>query len=86
VEAALNRIIEGTFAGGRQAVQLAGSLGELTVPVQIIWGRQDRIIPVRHSEDLPSRIHVHVLDDAGHMVHMEKAAEVNERIERLVGG
>jgi pimeloyl-ACP methyl ester carboxylesterase len=27
-----------------------------------------------------------VLDDAGHMVHMEKAAEVNERIERLIAG
>jgi pyruvate dehydrogenase E2 component (dihydrolipoamide acetyltransferase) len=86
VEAALNRIIDHTFAGGRQALQLTGRLGELTVPVQIIWGRQDRIIPVRHSEGLPSKIHVHRLDDAGHMVHMEKAAEVNDLITRLVGG
>jgi pyruvate dehydrogenase E2 component (dihydrolipoamide acetyltransferase) len=86
VEAALNRIIDQTFAGGRQALQLTGRLGELTVPVQIIWGRQDRIIPVRHSEGLPSKIHVHRLDDAGHMVHMEKAAEVNNLITRLVGG
>jgi pyruvate dehydrogenase E2 component (dihydrolipoamide acetyltransferase) len=84
VEAALGRIIEGTFASGRQAFQLTGRLGELTVPVQVVWGRQDRIIPVRHSEGLPSRIHVHVFDDAGHMVHMEKAAQVNERIEGLI--
>jgi pyruvate dehydrogenase E2 component (dihydrolipoamide acetyltransferase) len=86
VETALNRIIENTFAGGRQALQLTGRLGELTVPVQVIWGRQDRIIPVRHSQGLPSRIHVHVHDDAGHMVHMEKAAEVNQLIEALGGG
>jgi pyruvate dehydrogenase E2 component (dihydrolipoamide acetyltransferase) len=86
VEAALNRIVDDTFAGGRQAFQLTGRLRELTVPVQVIWGRQDRIIPVRHSEDLPSRVHVQVFDDAGHMVHMEKAAEVNELIERMVGG
>ena len=46
VEAALNRIIDDTFAGGRQALQLTGRLGELSVPVQVIWGRQDRIIPV----------------------------------------
>jgi pyruvate dehydrogenase E2 component (dihydrolipoamide acetyltransferase) len=84
VEAALNRIIEGTFAGGRQALQLSGRLGELAMPVQVIWGRQDRIIPVRHSEDLSSRVAVHVFDDAGHMVHMEKAAEVNQLIERVV--
>jgi pyruvate dehydrogenase E2 component (dihydrolipoamide acetyltransferase) len=86
VEAALRRIVDDTFADGRQALQLSGRLGELTVPVQIIWGRQDQIIPVRHSEGLPARIQVHVFDDAGHMVHMEKAAEVNERIERLVAG
>jgi pyruvate dehydrogenase E2 component (dihydrolipoamide acetyltransferase) len=85
VEAALNRIIDDTFAGGQQALQLTGRLGELTVPVQVIWGRQDRVIPVGHSEGLPSRIQVRVFDDAGHMVHMEKAAEVNQLIERFVG-
>jgi pyruvate dehydrogenase E2 component (dihydrolipoamide acetyltransferase) len=83
VEAALNRIIDGTFAGGRQALQLTGRLGELTVPVQVIWGRQDRIIPARHGEGLPATVQVHVFEDAGHMVHMEKAAEVNQLIERL---
>jgi pyruvate dehydrogenase E2 component (dihydrolipoamide acetyltransferase) len=86
VEAALNRIIEGTFAGGRQALRLTGRLGQLTVPVQVIWGRQDRIIPVTHAEGLPPKLHVHLLDGAGHMVHMEKAAEVNQLIEALVGG
>jgi pyruvate dehydrogenase E2 component (dihydrolipoamide acetyltransferase) len=86
VEAALNRIIEGTFAGGQQALQLTGRLGELAAPVQVIWGRQDRVIPVSHSEGLPSRVRVEVFDDAGHMVHMEKAADVNQLIERLVGG
>ena len=29
---------------------------------------------------------VHVLDDAGHMAHMEKAAEVNEQIRRFISG
>jgi pyruvate dehydrogenase E2 component (dihydrolipoamide acetyltransferase) len=86
VEAALNRIIEGTFAGGQQALQLTGRLGELTAPVQVIWGRQDRVIPVSHSEGLPSRVRVEVFDDAGHMVHMEKAADVNQLIERFVRG
>jgi pyruvate dehydrogenase E2 component (dihydrolipoamide acetyltransferase) len=86
VETALNRIIEGSFAGGRQAVQLTGRVGELNVPVQVVWGRQDRIIPVRHSEGLPSSIRVHVFDDAAHMVHMEKAAEVNDLIKDFVAG
>ncbi|MGH6904835.1 MAG: acetoin dehydrogenase dihydrolipoyllysine-residue acetyltransferase subunit, partial [Geminicoccaceae bacterium] len=57
-EAALNRIIDDTFAGGQQALQLTGRLGELAVPVQVIWGREDRIIPASHAEGLPSKVHV----------------------------
>ena len=86
VEAALNRIIDDTFAGGQQALELTGRLGELNVPLQVIWGRQDRIIPAAHAEGLPTSIKVHVLDDAGHMVHMEKAAEVNQLVKELVAG
>ena len=85
VEAALNRIIEDSFAGGRQALELTARLDELRVPVQVIWGRQDQIIPATHAQGLPSSVPVHVFDDAGHMVHMEKAAEVNELIGHFVG-
>ena len=85
VEAALNRIAGDSFAGGRQALELTGRLGELTVPVQVIWGRQDQILPVSHAEGLPASVPVTVLDDAGHMVHMEKAAEVNEKLRAFIG-
>jgi pyruvate dehydrogenase E2 component (dihydrolipoamide acetyltransferase) len=85
-EAALNRIIDDTFAGGQQALQLTARLGEIRAPVQVIWGQKDRIIPVRHTEGLPAGIRVHVLEDAGHMVHMEKAAEVNDLIKSFAGG
>jgi pyruvate dehydrogenase E2 component (dihydrolipoamide acetyltransferase) len=83
VDVALNRIIEGCFAGGRQALDLTARLAELTVPTQIIWGRKDRIIPAAHAEGLPATIPVHLLD-AGHMVHLERSAEVNERISRHI--
>jgi pyruvate dehydrogenase E2 component (dihydrolipoamide acetyltransferase) len=86
VETALGRIIDDTFAGGRQALELTGRLGELKVPVQVIWGREDRIIPARHAEGLPAGLKVHVLAGAGHMVHMEKAPEVNQLIRGLVEG
>jgi pyruvate dehydrogenase E2 component (dihydrolipoamide acetyltransferase) len=85
-EAALNRIIDDTFAGGQQALQLTARLGEIRAPVQVIWGQKDRIIPVRHTEGLPAGIRVHVLDSAGHMVHMEKATEVNDLIRSFVDG
>ena len=85
VEAALNRIIDDTFAGGRQSLQLTDRLGELTVPVQVDLGPRG---PDHPGQPLPKGYRraspVHVLDGAGHMVHMEKAAEINELIERFV--
>ena len=49
----------------------------MRVPVQLIWGAEDKIIPAAHASTLPSRVHVSVLPGTGHMPHMEKAAEVN---------
>lgn len=85
VEAALNRIASACFAGGQQALQLTGRLGELRVPAQVIWGKEDRILPVAHAQGLPAGIKVTVLEGAGHLVHMEKAHEVNELIEEQLG-
>jgi pyruvate dehydrogenase E2 component (dihydrolipoamide acetyltransferase) len=85
VDTALNRIIDDCFAGGRQALDLSGRLGELTVPVQVIWGREDRIIPMRHADGLPEGVQRHALDGAGHMVHMERSAEVNQLIRAFAG-
>jgi pyruvate dehydrogenase E2 component (dihydrolipoamide acetyltransferase) len=83
VDAALKRIAGTTFAGGRQSLQLRSRLGEIGVPVQVIWGREDRILPAGHALGLPSPVVVTVLDQAGHLVHMEKSAEVNAALERL---
>jgi pyruvate dehydrogenase E2 component (dihydrolipoamide acetyltransferase) len=85
VDAALNRIAGDSFAGGRQALELTGRLGELKVPVQVIWGRQDQILPVSHAEGLPAGVPVTLLDHAGHMVHMEKAVEVNDKLRAFIG-
>lgn len=83
VDAALNTIAGACFAGGRQSLELESRLGEITVPTQVVWGREDRILPATHGEGLPSAIGVTVLEGAGHLVHMEKSAEVNELIEKI---
>ena len=79
-QAALDAINSANFGGGQQAELLAGRLGELTVPVQVLWGAKDEVIPARHAEGLPPEIRVTVLPGAGHMPHMEKAAEVNRAL------
>lgn len=84
VSAALATIAAAWFAGGRQAVDLAAPIGTLACPVQIIWGREDRIIPATHAEALAGRVPVHILEGAGHLPHMEKSGEVNRLADRFI--
>jgi pyruvate dehydrogenase E2 component (dihydrolipoamide acetyltransferase) len=86
VTAALTKIAEAWFAGGRQSLDLTGRIATLTMPVQLVWGRNDRIIPVAHAEALAARLPVHIVDAAGHLPHMEKAGEVNRLIGQFIGG
>ena len=85
VEAALTKIAGSSFAGGRQAFSARPRLGEIKAPVQVIWGREDRIVPAAHADGLPGSVNVTVIDQAGHLVHMEKSAEVNAAVTRIAG-
>jgi pyruvate dehydrogenase E2 component (dihydrolipoamide acetyltransferase) len=78
---ALNTIAGTIFKDGRQVVELVPRLADLAIPLQIIWGEGDRIIPAAQANGLPASVLVHLVPGAGHMVHMEKAQEVNELIE-----
>ena len=84
VPEALAAFAEEWFAGGRQRVRLSDAVMVLKLPVQVIWGREDRIIPVSHAEALAPRLPVHILEQTGHLPHMEKAGEVNRLIKRLI--
>jgi pyruvate dehydrogenase E2 component (dihydrolipoamide acetyltransferase) len=74
------------FGGGRQAEQPVAQLAGSTVPMTLLWGAGDRIIPAAHAAQAPRGAKVHVLDGAGHMVMMEKAGEVNTLILAQVKG
>ena len=77
-QSAFATIATANFGEGRQREVLVGRLAELgSMPVQVIWGAVDQIIPARHAAGLPENVKTHVLPGAGHMPHMEKAAEVN---------
>jgi pyruvate dehydrogenase E2 component (dihydrolipoamide acetyltransferase) len=84
VPEALAAFAEEWFPDGRQRVALSDAVAALKLPVQIIWGRDDRIIPAAHAEGLASHLPVHILEQTGHLPHMEKAGEVNRLIKRLI--
>ncbi len=83
VAAALETIAGAWFPDGRQTYDLVTAL---PMPVQLIWGRDDRIVPVAHAEALAARLPVHILADAGHLPHMEKSGAVNALIRRFIEG
>lgn len=82
VTAALAAIAAEWFPNGVQDQRF--DLASLSMPVQIIWGSEDRIVPAAHAQALSGRIPVHILGSTGHLPHMERAAEVNRLIMQIV--
>ena len=74
VPEALAALAEEWFPGGRQRVALNDAVAALKLPVQIIGGREDRIIPVADAEALASRLPVHILEQTGHLRTWKKPA------------
>ncbi len=78
--AALQAIAAANFDGDAQRNSLRDRLGDIEAPVHVVWGEADRVLPASHAEGLPPNVEVTTIPGAGHIVHMEKAAEVNKVI------
>ena len=79
VEPLLKSLAQALFGGRKQQDAPAAKLAGKLPPTLIIWGKEDQIIPAAHAANLPGA-KVHVLEEAGHMVFMEKASDVNNLI------
>ncbi|WP_419729614.1 acetoin dehydrogenase dihydrolipoyllysine-residue acetyltransferase subunit [Lichenicola sp.] len=61
---------------GGQQIDITGDLRALDVPVRIVWGVQDRIIPWTQVVQAGSRCAIHLIQDAGHVPHWDQPGEV----------
>jgi pyruvate dehydrogenase E2 component (dihydrolipoamide acetyltransferase) len=77
VPEALRKLADQIFPGGRQANDLSQVLARLTVPVLVIWGEHDRILPPAAIGALGPNVRLERIPGAGHMPMMEQAASVN---------
>jgi pyruvate dehydrogenase E2 component (dihydrolipoamide acetyltransferase) len=68
VDKALSALLGTLLEGDRQAIDLHALLDGVDVPVTVVWGSADQILPP--SDDADERV------DAGHMLHMEAANDV----------
>lgn len=64
-------LAEGVFPDGRQAFSIRPILERSTLPIRIMFGAADRIIPPQHRAGLPGMIAQHVFDGIGHMPQIE---------------
>ena len=55
----------------------------MKVPVTVVWGRDDRVIPAAQAEAVSGAVRV-LVDGAGHMAHMERPAAVQAAIEAAI--
>ena len=74
------------FPAGRQAEQPGRDLAGRDLPLLVVWGREDRIIPASHAEQAPAGATVKIFDDTGHMTMMERASDFNALLKRHIGG
>ena len=79
VDEALRAVADKMFPDGSQAD--GPDLSGLDVSILVIWGQDDQIIPVSHTENLPDGARVEILEDTGHMPQMESAGRTNRLIE-----
>ncbi len=85
VEKALGTLGDALFGGAKQADSVAAAAKAAGVPVTVIFGKQDRIIPPAHADALKGAARIEIIDGAGHMPMMEAAKRVNELLTGTVG-
>ena len=83
VRATLRRLADQCFAPGRQRLVLRDRLAELAVPVQLLWGTDDAILPAHQARGLAPAVAVHLFPGQGHMLPIEAAAEVTRLIDGI---
>jgi pyruvate dehydrogenase E2 component (dihydrolipoamide acetyltransferase) len=84
-QAALEAVLAGFVDDEGQVTVLADRVAMVGVPVVVVHGEADRIIPAAHAKALGDEASVHVLPGRGHMVHLEAAGEVNRLLAEHLG-
>ena len=65
---------------GNQKNNFIKDINSLTMAVLVIWGNEDKIIPKEHTNNIYQKISVKIIEECGHMAHIEKARDVNQLI------
>lgn len=71
------------LGGVKRSLLLGPRLGQVSQPVLLVWGAQDRVVPVevgQWAQGLFPRAELLVLDGCGHWPHLERRETFNARL------
>ena len=68
----LKRLAEALVGGGTQSLDIVPDLARLTIPVRLLFGLDDGVIPWTQVRAAPPRVAIHLLPRAGHALHWDQ--------------
>lgn len=84
----LNRLLDGMLKQRDDALGQGtfgrSVLAQLAVPVSVLWGTQDRVLPTRQAHRLPPLFAAHVFEDTGHMLIEERGEAVLHLVRQTI--
>jgi pyruvate dehydrogenase E2 component (dihydrolipoamide acetyltransferase) len=80
---ALVATADAAFDDGQQRIDLRNILAGLNIPVLIIWGDADAVLPVAHAQEAKraQQSRLEVFAGSGHCPHIESAGAFNQLIQ-----
>lgn len=78
------KLIAKLFPDGTQAFSIRSALAALSIPVKIVVGAQDRVIPIRHANNVPGLAAQHIFPRVGHMPQLEATDAVATLLRELM--
>lgn len=70
-------------AGDRQGAIPRDAIATLAMPVMVVWGTDDNVVPYSQAEGLPSGFLIHHVLEVGHMLPEETPEVVAEAVRRM---
>jgi pyruvate dehydrogenase E2 component (dihydrolipoamide acetyltransferase) len=70
---------------GTQAESLRSLLEGLVIPVKLLWGTLDRVLPIHQAAGLPAYVALHTLGGTGHLPQIEAAPLVASLVRQQIG-
>ena len=80
--AAQQRLVASLFPDGTQAFGIRAALERIAVPVSVVFGGADRVIPPGQARGLPGSVALHLFAGIGHMPQLEIRESVWRILER----